>query len=186
MKCKFGRFGSSQAQYINKTTILCLTPNIQDDPSDIAQETVVVTVALNGVDFNDNDSEVAFTFIGTGGYISIWVIIIGALIFGLLIVSIFVFGVGLKVFMQERSRLQSYTHTNEVGTQMPRNRGNSRALSGAGRNSRGAMSRAYDPRGNSGSRQMGSRQMGGSRARLSSASRGGGLRFGSNNPNLNP
>jgi len=28
LKCKFGRFGSTSATYLNKTTILCLTPNI--------------------------------------------------------------------------------------------------------------------------------------------------------------
>jgi hypothetical protein len=38
LKCKFGRFGPSSGTYINKTTILCLTPNIQDDPSDISEE----------------------------------------------------------------------------------------------------------------------------------------------------
>ena len=56
LKCKFGRFGPSTATYINKTTILCLTPNIQDDPSDISEEEVTVTVALNGIDFNDDYS----------------------------------------------------------------------------------------------------------------------------------
>jgi len=57
IKCKFGRFGSSPATYINRTTILCLTPNIREAPSDISQEMVDLTVAMNGVDFNDDFSE---------------------------------------------------------------------------------------------------------------------------------
>jgi hypothetical protein len=36
LKCKFGRFGSSSGTYVNQTTILCLTPNINEDPEDIA------------------------------------------------------------------------------------------------------------------------------------------------------
>jgi len=95
IKCKFGRFGSSAATYVNKTHILCLTPNIQDDPADISEESVQVTVAMNGVDFNDDYSEVEFNFIGTGGSISILVIILGTLIFGLLIVSVLIFVGGL-------------------------------------------------------------------------------------------
>jgi len=39
---------------LNDTTILCLTPNIQDDPADISAEIAEVTVAMNGVDFNDD------------------------------------------------------------------------------------------------------------------------------------
>jgi hypothetical protein len=58
IKCKFGRFGNSAGTYINKTTILCLTPAIQDEPEDINEETIVLTVAMNGVDFNDDFSEV--------------------------------------------------------------------------------------------------------------------------------
>lgn len=54
IKCKFGKYGQSQATYLNKTTILCLTPNIADDPDTITVSTVAVTVAMNGVDFNDN------------------------------------------------------------------------------------------------------------------------------------
>ena len=43
IKCKFGRFGQSSGTYINETTILCLTPNIEDDPADISEEEVQVT-----------------------------------------------------------------------------------------------------------------------------------------------
>jgi len=58
---------------------------------------------MNGVDYNDDsqsslsfDSKVEFTFNGTGGVISTWVIILGTLIFGLLIVSILIFLSGLQ------------------------------------------------------------------------------------------
>lgn len=103
IKCKFGRFGSSVATYINSTTILCLTPSIQIDPSDISLENVVVTVAMNGIDFNDGSSEISFTFIGTGSTISTWVIIMGTLIFGLLIISVLVLVTGMKEFMKMRN-----------------------------------------------------------------------------------
>lgn len=56
IKCKFGRFGSTSATYINKTTILCLTPAISEDPAEISTETVTLSVAMNGVDFNEDDS----------------------------------------------------------------------------------------------------------------------------------
>lgn len=100
LKCKFGRFGATAATFINKTTILCLTPNIQDDPADIATESVYVSVAMNGVDFDDYDSDLSFQFTGTGGAISTWVIIIGTIIFGLLIVSIVIFLMGIQEFMR--------------------------------------------------------------------------------------
>lgn len=124
MKCKFGRFGSAAATYINRTTILCLSPNIQEDPSDIYQETVVVTVAMNGVDFNDENSEVEFIFTGTGGRISTWVIVMGTLIFGLLIVSVLIFFTAVNTYV-DANRAQkiprsSYTHASEDGAVVPR------------------------------------------------------------------
>lgn len=102
LKCKFGRFGSSTGQYINRTTILCLTPNIIEDPAEVSEETVTVSVALNGIDFNDDYSSCQFTFVGTGGNVSSWVIIMGTLIFGLLIVAILIFLSGLQEFMKVR------------------------------------------------------------------------------------
>jgi hypothetical protein len=55
---------------------------------------------MNGVDFNDDYSEVSFMFIGTGGSISVLVIIMGTLIFGLLIVSVLIFLGGLQEFIK--------------------------------------------------------------------------------------
>jgi len=94
-KCKFGRFGPSSATYINRTTILCLTPNIQEEPSEISTETVSVSVAMNGIDFNEPQTSCEFTFVGTGATASTWVIILGTLIFGLLILAVLVFLSGI-------------------------------------------------------------------------------------------
>ena len=65
IKCKFGRFGSAPATYINKTTVLCLTPNTREAPSEVSTETVEINIAMNGVDYNE-DSGVSVVFIGTG------------------------------------------------------------------------------------------------------------------------
>ena len=109
LKCKFGRFGVTTATYLNKTTILCLTPNIEDDPSDISTETVPVTVAMNGVDFNDDESDLEYSFNGTGGRVSTWVIIMGTIIFGLLIVSVLIFLGGHQEFITQRNLSQRPT-----------------------------------------------------------------------------
>jgi hypothetical protein len=83
---------------MNKTTILCLTPNTRESPSEISTENVDITIAMNGVDYND-DSSVSVTFVGTGQGMSIMVIIMGTLIFALLIISIIVFLFGLQTLI---------------------------------------------------------------------------------------
>jgi hypothetical protein len=149
IKCRFGRFGASAATYINRTHILCLTPNIQDDPNDISEESVQVTVAMNGVDFNDDYSEVTFNFIGTGGSISMFVIILGTLIFGLLIISVLIFLGGLQEFIKQKGREEmprnSYTQVNERGNIGPsvRSRASNRSRSNQGNFGR-PRSRASD------------------------------------------
>lgn len=137
IKCKFGRFGQSSGTYINETTILCLTPNIEDDPADISEEEVQVTVAMNGVDFNDDYSEVSFVFAGTGGSISTWVIIMGCLIFGLLIVSVLIFLSGIQEYMRAKSqmvgpRASAYTSLDQRGALGPNIQPRSRASNGVG------------------------------------------------------
>jgi flagellar basal body-associated protein FliL len=54
---------------------------------------------MNGVDFNDEFSETDFTFRGTGGGVSTWVIIMGTIILGLLVVAILIFMTALKEFL---------------------------------------------------------------------------------------
>jgi uncharacterized membrane protein len=76
-----------------------LTPNIREAPSDISTETAEVTIAMNGVDYNDDMSTVTVQFVGTGQGMSIMVIIMGALIFALLIISIIVFLFGLQTLL---------------------------------------------------------------------------------------
>lgn len=58
-----------------------------------------MTVAMNGVDYNDDFSDLTVTFVGTGQGMSIWVIIMGTLIFALLIISIIVFLFGLQTLI---------------------------------------------------------------------------------------
>jgi hypothetical protein len=70
-----------------------------DDPADISEEIVPVTVAMNGVDYTAESSSVQFQFNGTGGRISTWVVILGTLIFGLLVISILIFCSALNEFM---------------------------------------------------------------------------------------
>lgn len=81
---------------MNKTHILCLTPNIRESPSEIATETVPLTVAMNGVDYNDDYSDLTVTFVGTGQGLSVMVIVMGTLIFALLIIAIIIFLFGLN------------------------------------------------------------------------------------------
>lgn len=86
--CQFGRFGETQAIYVNSTVIKCVTPAIDDDPDSIYRETIKLTVAMNGVDHEDQTSELEFTFVGTGTYLIFWPFLIGALLIGLLIVAL--------------------------------------------------------------------------------------------------
>lgn len=88
--CQFGRFGETQAIYINETLIKCITPSVEDDPDSIYRETVKLTIAMNGVDHEEETSQVEFTFVGTGTYLVFWPFIIGALLIGLLIVALVV------------------------------------------------------------------------------------------------
>ena len=72
---------------------------------------------MNGVDFNEDVSRCSFTFVGTGGGLSTWVIIMGTLIFGLLIVSVLIFISGLQTWWKngrERERAP-YVEANQMG-----------------------------------------------------------------------
>ena len=68
----------------------------------MSTETVEITVAMNGVDYND-DSEVSIVFVGTGQGMSIWVILMGTIIFALLIISILVFLFGMQTFFAAKN-----------------------------------------------------------------------------------
>jgi hypothetical protein len=73
--------------YVNKTAIKCLTPSISEDPEDIWRETVKITVALNGQDFDEESSEADLTFVGSGSEYGFCPFIMGTLLIGLLLVA---------------------------------------------------------------------------------------------------
>ena len=100
IECKFGRFGIGMGMYVNKTAIKCVTPSITEDPEDIWRETVKITVALNGQDFDEETSEVDFTFVGQGSTLGFWPYVIGTLLIGLLLIALIVF---CSAFLQKVS-----------------------------------------------------------------------------------
>ena len=51
--CRFGKYGVTEADFLNETDITCLTPKFQDDDDDIVYEEVQIEVAPNGVDYID-------------------------------------------------------------------------------------------------------------------------------------
>lgn len=73
--CRFGRFGTTEAIYVDSTHISCVTPSIKDD-SDIGYEEVYLEVALNGQDFVQKE-EVTYTFEGpdAGSMIFVYLLI---------------------------------------------------------------------------------------------------------------
>lgn len=75
MRCKFGRFGETNAVVINATTIKCTTPPGDDPPDSIYRETVILSVSMNGQDFEEENAGTEFTFVGTAPYISFATII---------------------------------------------------------------------------------------------------------------
>jgi hypothetical protein len=83
MRCKFGRFGEASAVYINETFIKCTTPPYDETADSIYKESADISVAMNGVDFNDDVTTANFQFMGTAPYISFVTIILllGAIAF---------------------------------------------------------------------------------------------------------
>jgi hypothetical protein len=70
MRCKFGRFGEASAIYINETFVKCTTPPFDDGADTIYKESAPISVAMNGIDFADDQAQADFTFTGTAPYIS--------------------------------------------------------------------------------------------------------------------
>jgi hypothetical protein len=64
---------------------------VSDDPDDIWRESVKLTVSLNGQDYDEESSEVDFTFVGTGSTLVFWPYVLGTLIIGMLLVAIITF-----------------------------------------------------------------------------------------------
>jgi len=86
--CKFEDFGTSMGIYVNETAILCITPHIQGRPEDYYRETVQVTIAMNGQDFNEVNSDAYVTFVGTGSDSRLLVFLIAVILIALLILAI--------------------------------------------------------------------------------------------------
>lgn len=82
MKCKFGRFGETNAMFVNQTTVKCTTPATDEPADSIYRETVVVAVAMNGQDYLEDQSTAEFTFVGTAPYISFATILLTLLAIG--------------------------------------------------------------------------------------------------------
>lgn len=60
--CRFGKYGTVPALYVNKTSIKCITPETKIARKEMHEDTVTVEVALNGQDFFKAGS---YTFKGT-------------------------------------------------------------------------------------------------------------------------
>ena len=88
---------------------------------------------MNGIDFDEDNNYLNFQFNGTGGAISTWVIIMGTIIFGFLIVSIIIFLMGLQDFLNSRKpeAMPRASYVVPGGNNMPQLRPSSRASSGA-------------------------------------------------------
>ena len=86
ISCRFGRFGITSGEYVNRTLIKCLSPDIQDD-SDVGYEEVTVEIALNGVNYVSND-EVVFTFVGPNAGKMLWVYVLITIFTALVMIGI--------------------------------------------------------------------------------------------------
>ena len=107
LRCSFGRFGETEAVYINETTIKCATPSISDDPSDIYAEEVKFSVTMNGMTFaaDDSDGVKPFVFEGTGEPMSMLPVVLLILAIGALIAVSIVY---VQRWMTRRSMAQNY------------------------------------------------------------------------------
>ena len=49
--CRFGKYGVTEAEFLNKTDIICLTPKFNTEDDDIVYEEIPIEISPNGVDF---------------------------------------------------------------------------------------------------------------------------------------
>ena len=85
--CRFGRFGVTEAEYLNRTNIRCNTPKIEDD-SDIGYEEIDVDVGENGVDFVKAGK---LTMKGPNSGKMIWVYLLIILLIAILLIALIAF-----------------------------------------------------------------------------------------------
>lgn len=123
---------------------------------------------MNGVDFNDDYSDLTVTFVGTGQGMSIAVIIMGTLIFALLIISIIVFLFGLQTLIAAQNTKSELDNNEgearaggaEGGQNSQPNTGGSRGNQRSDRAAGGAGGRLSRDNGGSRNAGQGSRGLG--------------------------
>lgn len=98
--CKFGKYGSTPGVMVNSTLVKCVTPTIQDRPENIDKDTVVLSVAQNGQNFNENDSGCDYTFTGTGAGASFWPWILALILIFILLIACLLC---IAAFLQRRA-----------------------------------------------------------------------------------
>ena len=111
--CNFEEFGTSMGMYINETTVMCVTPHIQGRPEDYGRETVQVTVAMNGQDFNEIGSDAYVTFVGTGGGGGALKLLIFILLLAMLILAI-IYLCGMLGAQPKRQSESAYTANDDL------------------------------------------------------------------------
>lgn len=115
LTCAFDYLGKSLGMYVNETTVLCMPPNFAGTPADYYREQVIVTVSMNGQDFNEELSEAQITFVGTGSNPIIMHFIIGSILLALLVLaalSLFMSVKDYKVVKDgPKKQLEPHTYT---------------------------------------------------------------------------
>ena len=93
LKCSFGRFGDTDAVFIDERTIKCATPATADDPNDVYAEEVSFSVSLNGLTFAEEGSEqtMPFTFEGTAEPMGLLPVVLFIIALGVLLVAVIVY-----------------------------------------------------------------------------------------------
>lgn len=86
--CKFGKYGTTPGAIVNSTLVKCVTPTINERPESLDKDTVVVSVAQNGQNFNDNESACDYTFTGTGEGSSFWPWILALVLLFILLIAL--------------------------------------------------------------------------------------------------
>ena len=89
LKCSFGRFGDTDAVFVDENTIKCATPAISDDPNDIYLEEVSFSVSMNGLTFAEEGSETTlpFVFEGSGEPMGLLPVVLMILAIGVLLAA---------------------------------------------------------------------------------------------------
>lgn len=99
MRCKFGRFGEASAIFVNETFIKCTTPPYDEGADTLYKESASISVAMNGVDFNEDVTVADFTFTGSAPFISFLAIII-------VLAAIAFVGYAVAMYLEQKKKKQ--------------------------------------------------------------------------------